>query len=323
MYDAGRAIDHLNRYPLSVPHSKQCESKMSGSKLNKRVAVHGAKITLFEHRLVFVALMLLAVFICMIAAFGLEVATAKDATLQAVAFNFLKALFYTAAASLTVVLIVDGILAERNMKFLNLYIGESFDNSLARSGIQVHGIKAVHDGLPHALLKEHMRQTKEMLFLQTYVADMVQIESALKAFFDAGGAARVLLLDPRSDLVDIRSREIRHTPPEQFRLGILSNIDAFRSFGGKNVEIRLHQAIPSVSIYGDLEKLFVGNYLHGHHAVQGPILEVSNGLYFDKMLEHFNNIWDNSVLLDHNAYSNLLSDIDECRRKSRDASLEK
>ena len=214
-------------------------------------------------------------------------------------------LLYGAAASLGILLLVDASLVRRNTRFTSEHIGQQFKEKLEASGIAVHGVKQIHDGLPHELLRSHLRQMDKLIFLQTFVADMVQLEYGLKEFFERKGSARVLLLDYESPIVNIRSKEIRNVSCSLFRESIISNIGSFLDMGEENVEVRLYDSIPSVSIYGDKSTFFVGNYLRDHHAVQGPILEVRDGFYMKKLSDHFESIWASSKILDIKAFDDL------------------
>lgn len=257
---------------------------------DKEIYISSARKTLLEHRIPFYLGMsaLVIVFVSSAILFEYLIQNGNETN---VAILFAKNISYAVASAIFLTLIIDGFILRRNMTFQKAYIGEVFEEKLEGSGIQIHGINHVHDGMPHRILKGHIETADEIVFLQTFVADLVQLESTLRKFFSRGGTARVLLLNPDSPLVDIRSSEITNISPQAFRLSILQNIGMFFDLGADKVEIRLHNTIPSVSIYGDQDRLFVGNYLQRHHAVQGPILEVTEGFYKNKLFEHFEHIW--------------------------------
>lgn len=252
------------------------------------------RISIFHARSTQLVALLLVVIASATSLFVLHVF--KDDIESQVFFDISNTALYTVMSTCFVIFLFDGFLVERSIRLLSKYIGSEFEEKLRASGLSIHGVLDIHSGMPQEKLRQCIEQSDELLILQTYVADLVQYEVSLQKFFSRGGKARVLLLDPTSNLVPIRSREIRGVTPEDFQKSIVQNIRTFQSFGGSSVTLRIHDSIPSVSIYGNKEKIFVGNYLRGYHAVQGPIIELSHSFYMEKLLEHFEEIWNSSKI---------------------------
>lgn len=263
------------------------------------VVVRRTQKTLFESRAFFYVIALSVFLLCIAGGF----ATVQLENIVAPhLISSIKAILFSIASTFLVVMIVDGFLLKRSLIFLKEYIGDSFSERLEGSSLALHGIAAVHNGMPNDLIERHILESRNLFFLQTFIADIVHLEVSLKKFFENGGTAQVLVLDPQSEIVEIRSREIVGLSPNAFRANIVHNIAIFKKHGGKAAEIRLHSCTPSVSIYGNEQKMFVGNYLQDKHAVQGPILEVNHGHYFNEMIDHYEKVWHKSKLLDKNIY---------------------
>ncbi|MEO1039525.1 MAG: hypothetical protein AAFX09_08260 [Pseudomonadota bacterium] len=217
-------------------------------------------------------------------------------------WQFLSSILLSVSSAIIVVLIVDFLFLRRTMRYLRRYIGDEFADKLKESGLSMHGIISVHDGMPRDKFRSYIRESSELLVLQTFIANMPNIEIDLRLFFENGGKARVLLLDPRSDLVAIRSRELTAVSERKFRAEIISNIMLLRHLGDENCEIHLYEASPAASIYMADKHLLVGHFLFKKHAVQGPIIEARDGHYKKEMIEHFENLWDNSTKLDNKLF---------------------
>lgn len=228
-----------------------------------------------------------AIFVCLLAVFILEHTKENFSD-----FNYyaIRSIVLAILSSLIIVSIIQLYTSDRNVDMLREEIGALFSSKLESYGVHLHGIVDVHDGMPHSRLKRYIADHNEMFILQTWIADFTVIKESLRQFCTRGGKLRIAILAPDSDIVDIRQREISASR-QIFADGINSNIEELFEIGGDNIEIRLHQQTPSVSIYGFNDVIFVGNYLSRLHAVQGPQMEVKSGFYFDKIVEHFERVW--------------------------------
>ncbi|MEM5477131.1 hypothetical protein [Pacificibacter sp. AS14] len=216
-----------------------------------------------------------------------------------VGFSILSALMSTA---LTVYLF-DIALRKETETQLSQTIANSVDESVRRSlDIKSSGLKSVHASFDRNLFVKSARSSQDIFILQTYAPNLTGLRPAIIDTLNRGGNVKLLILDPASSFVDIRTSETRnvHANSEAFISEIEhSCISRFRSFvdiaANGQAELRVYDRSPGVCIYGTSNSMFVSPFLTELDAVSAPQVELSyDSDTYSVFLDHFNKVWENA-----------------------------
>lgn len=165
-----------------------------------------------------------------------------------------------------------------------------------KSNLDTHGILGVHENFRNELFETHVKDSKQVVILQTYAPNLPGLRSTLLAAMASGCHVRVALVKPASAFVDVRFPELKSTR-EEFVAGINASVETLRRFarqaGGGKLEIRLYDRAPGVSIYATDKVAFVGSFLSDLDSINSPQLEVqSESRLYTIYIEHFERLWN-------------------------------
>jgi hypothetical protein len=149
------------------------------------------------------------------------------------------------------------------------------------------GISQIYPSFPLSEFCQALHKATRVHILQTfipYTQHMHHFEEHLLAAIVRGCEVQILLLNPSSSVVELRQRSLssgygRETVGRQ----IVSNLEHLAALAAQlppdrreRLQVRLHSAMPSMSIYRVDDLFFSGHYFHGSLAIDSPQLKISN-----------------------------------------------
>ncbi len=217
------------------------------------------------------------------------------ALLQSASVAFMSGIF--------VFLVVDKVFFQTNIEIYKEHMEEVIEKKLKETGLAPHGVREIHSRMPRdkidSIISE-LSPSDELMILQTYSDGLVSISSGLTKFFKSGGKARALLLDPRSDIVSLRSNQLRDKQALEYALSICENIRKLSSIGDENIKICLYNEIPWFGLYGHKENMFLMMYSSTDYGVNNPNIEVFPGTLMKFLVKNFEEMWCKSEVFNIN-----------------------
>jgi hypothetical protein len=149
------------------------------------------------------------------------------------------------------------------------------------------GITQIYPSFPLIEFCQALQKASRVHILQTfipYTQHMLHFEDHLLEAIARGCEAQILLLSPWSNVVALRQRSLSSGyGREPVRQQIISNLEHLAALARRlpqdkreRLEVRIHSAMPSMSIYR-VDDLFIsGHYFHGYLAIDSPQLKIAN-----------------------------------------------
>jgi predicted nucleotide-binding protein with TIR-like domain len=149
------------------------------------------------------------------------------------------------------------------------------------------GITQVFQSFPLSDFKQALLQARRLHILQTfipYAQHMRLFEADLMTLIDRGGEVQVLLSSPWSPVVELRQQALssaygRNIVREQIGINLEHLAALARTLPTDKrarLEIRVHTAMPSMSIYRVDDLFFAGHYFRDTLAIDSPQLRVTS-----------------------------------------------
>lgn len=191
------------------------------------------------------------------------------------------------------------------------------NNLKETSLIVVRDFTSVSDLFINSL--QESKKGDNISILNTWIPQLVEIEefrTAIKEAWSRGATINILMVDPHSTAATLRSESVMSD--EASNLFLVKSLviqcltklnqiakELMRKYRNEfkfkdNLEIRLYESLPSVSIYSmrvstsSSYLMFVGMFLHGRLAVHGPQLAImeSNGFVARSFDHEFRQVWE-------------------------------
>ncbi len=163
------------------------------------------------------------------------------------------------------------------------------------------GITDVYRSLPTSDISKRFSTASRVRIMQTWMPDLLTFLGSLKEACSNGCVVQLLLLDPDSSLADVRGRDLGYPDPQMVSENTKSNLMEIRRFCLQEemedaFEIRLHNTIPSISLYSYDDIILIGFYLNKTPAIQNPQIEIrDSSSYFANIInQHYSRIWEAS-----------------------------
>jgi hypothetical protein len=167
------------------------------------------------------------------------------------------------------------------------------------------GIIDVRKGLSTSELEEAFANASKVEIWQTWVHDLYTLLRRLQP----GCCINILLLDPESYLVKLRSKALGFPDETAVISSIQINIEEIKRFYREDartknirIEVRLYNTIPPGAIHAwtDIKReettVYLGHYLHRRRAIHTKI-HVLQGESAQDWLDNFYIVWDESTSL--------------------------
>lgn len=175
-------------------------------------------------------------------------------------------------------------------------LDHSFRLQTMCSEIGVAGAYSVLSDVP--LVKAFQSAERDIRILQTWTGNLPNIKDELARAAGRGCSVRVLLLNPYSEIAKYRSRDLEYID-ELGRDSILPELRmlaqaaaAPEAKGG--LEVRVYDALPSISIYAYDHTRIVGVFWQKVFAMASPQvrIEADHGTLAPMIDAHFEAVWD-------------------------------
>lgn len=163
------------------------------------------------------------------------------------------------------------------------------------------GIEDIQENFSASEIAQSFSTASEVKIMQTWIPDLITLLQPLKKASIKGCSVKILLLDPTSPFAEARGKDLGYSNPTEPATSIrndLAEIDRFcRNEGITNIEVRLHNTIPSMSIHSYDDISYIGFYLNRTPAVSSPQFIINNRdeSYLSKIANHhFFTVWESS-----------------------------
>jgi hypothetical protein len=190
-------------------------------------------------------------------------------------------------------------------RYVEEYMEEKFAELAAKSErnsrLERAGFVDVREELSTSELEKAFANASKVEILQTWVHDFTLLRR-----LQPNCSIKILLLDPESSLVELRSKALGFPDKTAVISNIQINLEEIKRFYREDartknieVEVRLYNAIPPGAIHAwtDIKSkettVYLGHYLHGVRAIHTKIF-VLQGESAKDWLNNFYMVWDNS-----------------------------
>ena len=191
---------------------------------------------------------------------------------------------------------------------LYVYVGKM---ERLESGIKMledFGIKQVFEGRSVRMKDQYDSRCRDMkqhldilgFGLSSFVEDHAGDIETWKRKADI----RILVLDPDFPNTEVPYSEQRDVEEQNDVGDIRRDVEKLKralaphigTQNGKTFGVRLYRCLPSVNIFRVDDELFWGPYFMAQQSRNTPTILVTHGKLFDRIIEHFNDIWNSETL---------------------------
>ena len=163
------------------------------------------------------------------------------------------------------------------------------------------GVHDVVDTFPTTEVAKQMGGAENIRIVQTWIPDIITLLKPIVSALKRGAKARIVLLDPDSELASYRAKSLRYMDGTMASNNIRANLaEISRAAHVANVadrlEVRLFDALPIACIHAYDNEAVVGFFWQGIPAISGPQLVISraDSPLMATLDEHFENLWNDS-----------------------------
>jgi hypothetical protein len=154
------------------------------------------------------------------------------------------------------------------------------------------GLVRVHERFAEEAFVRHVATAKRVTILNTWIPNLHQLEDALAAAVARKAEVRILLLNPNSDVADLRDEALRahgftefdgriKEPDENVKDGVARCVKILARVAkqaGKRrescLQVRVYNSLPSIAVYRADGHYFISMFLHGQLAIDSPQFEI-------------------------------------------------
>lgn len=200
-----------------------------------------------------------------------------------------------------IALIVDKLIRETFSEKISSEIDLSVKDAVSVcKGMQEAGIKKIKQGLTDDDIEAPIKAASKLIRIQqTWIPNRSKINEEIVLAARRGCKVHILMLDPELEMATSRSNDLgmsdRHVSDEID--ATLKSLKKHWLKHGKphNIEVRLHNCIPSQFLYQIDEKLYTGVFFVEKEGINGPVFELEEkvGYCSEVLINNFNLIWKN------------------------------
>ena len=221
-----------------------------------------------------------------------------DTTTKALLTGFVFLAFIVIIAVTTVALFVRN--HDEQLSRFESKLTDTRNQVRLSSDLERVGISGATNDYPKEILNELRTNAKdEIRILQTYIGSVEQIPRCIFSAVKHGVKFKLLLLDPESETIQQRLRDIglpdtiqvHKDAMERLLILIQKNNPPQELF-----EVRLYNGLPPFALYLADARLCLGFFWHGEHSPAGPhiFIDDSNSTLGKFALNTFDEIWQSS-----------------------------
>ena len=148
------------------------------------------------------------------------------------------------------------------------------------------GATKVHESLAEDMFIARLEAAeRDATILQTWIPNLQRLEKALEDAIKRDVHVRVLLLQPTSLVVGLRTEALRLVQDPARSPDVKANVELclsiltsiFKNTGAdrERLQVRVYNSLPSIAVYRADEHYFVSSFLHGQLAIDSPQIEIS------------------------------------------------
>lgn len=182
------------------------------------------------------------------------------------------------------------------------------------AGPRLHEFAAihhVHQRFPTERFEQYLHIGQEIRILNTWIPNLDPCLDLLIVALQRQASVRILLLYPRSLVAELRNEAIAASPRpvlhESVQQGVEENFKIlehiYRHLNEEQrgqLQVRLYNSLPSISIYQVNQFCLMGIYFHGALAISSPQFEVNMTSFLGKRIdEEFNTLWSIAQPIHH------------------------
>lgn len=167
------------------------------------------------------------------------------------------------------------------------------------------GLANVHLFLNHNIFSEKIKRAKKLIIFNIWIPEFYQLTKEIEKMLKAGNSAKILLLNPYSEIVHLRADALEKAGIRGDRIDVQGELDknlqslkiifdSLNEENKKNLEVRIYNTFPSISFYACDDTHYVGFYFHSDIAVNSPQFEIlsENSDLGDFFATEFNITWE-------------------------------
>ncbi len=161
----------------------------------------------------------------------------------------------------------------------------------------------VYERFPTDIFCRYLQTGQEIRILNTWSPNFDVFIDLLRAALQRQARIRILLLFPGSQVAELRNEALKASkdriPIDQVQRGVEDNLTRLEHIWSvldkqqrKQLEVRLYNSLPSVSIYQVDHFCLMGIYFHGRLAIDSPQFEVDMTSFLGKQVDkEFELLW--------------------------------
>lgn len=164
-------------------------------------------------------------------------------------------------------------------------------------------VQYTYQRFPTEIFCNYLCQGTSIRILNTWMPNLGSLIDPLIQALQQGATAKLLLLDPKSSIAELRNQALEPSPmpvlKERVQRGVEENLDTL-SYIAKHLpdrqrgqlQVRLFHSLPAISIYQVDQFCLAGIYFHGQLAINSPQLEVNLHSFLGQQIDkEFNILW--------------------------------
>jgi hypothetical protein len=170
------------------------------------------------------------------------------------------------------------------------------------------GLIGVHPRFAEGVFTGYVESAQEITILNTWIPNLDALKDALQAALARGATVRILLLNPNSDVADLRNEALAARGvgelDDNVKDGITRCVRTFarmrEQLGADRAAGLLFNSLPSVSVYRADEHYLVSVFLHRQLAIHSPQFELdgTGSLLATQVQRELNILWDIGDIVD-------------------------
>jgi hypothetical protein len=212
--------------------------------------------------------------------------------------------FVLLALIVIIAIITVSILVRNHNKQLDRFetnLSETKTQIKLSTSLEEMGISVASNNYPEAIIISDFwtKSEREIRILQTYIGSVQQLPKSIFAAVKRGVKFKLLLLNPDSETIRQRLRDIGLPDTIQVHQDAMERLKILIRRNNPDpelFEVRLYNGLPPFSLYNADAKLCIGFFWHGEHSPSGPhiFIDDSNSTLGKFLMNTFDNIWQNS-----------------------------
>lgn len=204
-------------------------------------------------------------------------------------------------ASLTIIIIEVMIRFESDFVLFNRIHNTLKSTIFEAFGLKSQGLKSVKNRLEITDIENLILDGDDVFILNNFTPDFSKLKKAIDESTLKGGSVNIVFLNPKSDFVETRARELGSEFSVSRVYGtIIDNISDIESImkTKENLKVKLFDGNIGCTLYGNEKVLLSGSLLRNTPALQSCFFGIDSGSeVYEKYKTHFVDVWNESTYM--------------------------